>query len=158
MTSIGQRIAYYRKKAGLTQEELAEKCSVTPQAVSKWENDISAPDISLFPVLAELFNITCDELLGVQRETPQVVPEELVDLSKTILKIRVVSSDGDRVKLNLPVQIAEAFLKSSNMNVGGDTLKNIDFGQIMAMVKSGAIGKLIEINSSDGDIVEISVE
>ena len=158
MTSIGQRIAYYRKKAGLTQEELAEKCSVTPQAVSKWENDISAPDISLFPVLAELFNVTCDELLGVQRETPQVVPEELVDLSKTILRIKVISSDGDLVKLNLPIQIAEAFLKNSNMNVGGDALKNIDFGQIMAMVKSGAMGKLVEINSSDGDIVEIFVE
>ena len=72
MTTIGQRIAYYRKKANLTQEELAEKCSVTPQAVSKWENDISAPDISLFPVLAKLFNVTCDELMGVERETPQV--------------------------------------------------------------------------------------
>lgn len=43
MNILGQRIAYYRKKAGLTREELAEKCSVTPQAVSKWENDISAP-------------------------------------------------------------------------------------------------------------------
>lgn len=42
MNTFGQRIAYYRKKAGLTQEELAEKCSVTPQAVSKWDNDISA--------------------------------------------------------------------------------------------------------------------
>lgn len=43
MNTLGQRIAYYRKKAGLTREELAEKCSVTPQAISKWENDISAP-------------------------------------------------------------------------------------------------------------------
>ena len=43
MNILGQRIAYYRKKAGLTREELAEKYSVTPQAVSKWENDISAP-------------------------------------------------------------------------------------------------------------------
>ena len=43
MNILGQRIAYYRKKAGLTREELAEKCSVPPQAVSKWENDISAP-------------------------------------------------------------------------------------------------------------------
>lgn len=158
MTSIGQRIAYYRKRANLTQEELAEKCSVTPQAVSKWENDISAPDISLLPVLAGLFNVSCDELLGVQRETPQVVPEELVDISKTILRIKVISSDGDVVKLNLPIQIAEIFLKSSNINVGGDVLKNIDFGQIMAMVKGGAMGKLVEIKSSDGDIVEISVE
>ena len=158
MTSIGQRIAYYRKRANLTQEELAEKCSVTPQAVSKWENDISAPDISLLPVLAGLFNVSCDELLGVQRETPQVVPEELVDISKTILRIKVISSDGDVVKLNLPIQIAETFLKSSNINVGGDVLKNIDFGQIMAMVKGGAMGKLVEIKSSDGDVVEISVE
>ena len=51
MNTLGQRIAYYRKRAGLTQEELAEKCSVTPQAVSKWENDISSPDISLLPTL-----------------------------------------------------------------------------------------------------------
>lgn len=158
MTTIGQRIAYYRKKANLTQEELAEKCSVTPQAVSKWENDISAPDISLFPVLAQLFNVTCDELLGVQRDTPKVVPEELVDLSKVLLKLKVISSDGDIVKLNLPLQLAEVFLKNSNMNVGGDALKNIDFVQIVNLVKSGAVGKLLEINSSDGDIVEICVE
>lgn len=158
MTTIGQKIAYYRKKANLTQEELAEKCSVTPQAVSKWENDISAPDITLFPVLAKLFNVTCDELLGVEHETPKAVPEELVDLSKTILRIKVISSDGDLVKLNLPIQIAEAFLKSSNMNVGGDTLKNIDFGQIVNMVKMGAVGKLVDITSADGDVVEIYVE
>lgn len=158
MTTIGQRIAYYRKKANLTQEELAEKCSVTPQAVSKWENDISAPDISLFPVLAQLFNVTCDELLGVQRDTPKVVPEELVDLSKVLLKLKVISSDGDIVKLNLPLQLAEVFLKNSNMNVGGDALKNIDFVQIVNLVKSGAVGKLLEINSSNGDMVEICVE
>ncbi len=158
MTTIGQRIAYYRKKANLTQEELAEKCSVTPQAVSKWENDISAPDISLFPVLSGLFNVSCDELLGVQKEMPKAVPEELVDLSKTILRVKVVSSDGDVVKLNLPLQIAEVFLKSSNINVGGDVLKNIDFEQIVSMVKMGAVGKLVDIASSDGDVVEIYVE
>ena len=158
MTTIGQRIAYYRKKANLTQEELAEKCSVTPQAVSKWENDISAQDISLFPVLAQLFNTTCDELLGVEHETQKAVPEELVDLSKTILRVKIISSDGDLVKLNLPVQIAEAFLKSSNMNVGGDALKNIDFDQLIRLVKSGAVGKLVEITSADGDVVEIYVE
>lgn len=158
MTTIGQRIAYYRKKANLTQEELAEKCSVTPQAVSKWENDISAPDISLFPVLSKLFNVTCDELLGVQSDTPKVVPEELVDLSKMLLKLKIISTDGDVVKLNLPLQLAEIFLKTSNMNIGGDALKNIDFAQIVNLVKSGAVGKLLEINSSDGDVVEISVE
>lgn len=158
MTTIGQRIAYYRKRANLTQEELAEKCSVTPQAVSKWENDISAPDISLFPVLAKLFNVTCDELLGVQTETPKVVPKELVDTSKLLLKIRVLSSDGDKVSLNLPLAMAEPFMKSSNFNIGGDALKNIDFSQLIAMANMGTVGKLMEFSSSDGDIVEIWVE
>ena len=158
MTTIGQRIAYYRKRANLTQEELAEKCSVTPQAVSKWENDISAPDISLFPVLAGLFNVTCDELLGVEKETPKVVPEELVDTGKMLLKLKVFSSDGDIVKMNLPLAMAEPFLNSSNINVGNDALKNIDFSQIIAMAKAGTVGKLLEVNSADGDIVEIWVE
>lgn len=157
MNTIGQRIAYYRKKANLTQEELAEKCSVTPQAVSKWENDISAPDISLFPVLAKLFNTTCDELLGAETETPKVVPEELVDLSKVLLKIRVISADGDNVKLNLPISIAEQFLSKANIG-GNEALKSIDFVQIMQLVMSGATGKLVEITSSDGDTVTISVE
>lgn len=44
-TTIGQTIALHRKKVGLTQEELAEKCCVTAQAVSKWENDLSYPDL-----------------------------------------------------------------------------------------------------------------
>lgn len=157
MTTIGQRIAYYRKKANQTQEELAEKCSVTPQAVSKWENDISAPDISLFPVLAKLFNVTCDELLGVQTETPKVVPEEMVDLSKVLLKLKIISHDGDIVNLNLPVQVAEPFIKNAKIS-GSDILQSIDFAQIIGLVKSGAVGKLLEINSADGDIVEICVE
>ena len=157
MTTLGQRIAYYRKRAKLTQEELAERCSVTPQAVSKWENDISAPDISLFPVLAKLFNVTCDELLGVQTETPKVVPEEMVDLSKVLLKLKIISHDGDIVNLNLPVQVAEPFIKNAKIS-GSDILQSIDFAQIIGLVKSGAVGKLLEINSADGDIVEICVE
>ena len=75
MNTLGQRISYYRKKLSLTQEELAEKCSVTPQAVSKWENDVSAPDISLIPVLAELFGISCDELLGARPVAPKSFPK-----------------------------------------------------------------------------------
>ena len=45
--SFGQRFQRLRKNAGLTQEEVATKLNITPQAVSKWENDASAPDISL---------------------------------------------------------------------------------------------------------------
>lgn len=157
MTSLGSKIAFYRKKLSLTQEELAEKCSVTPQAVSKWENDISAPDIALIPVLAQLFGISCDELLGVETEQVRAVPQQLVDLNKVLLKIKVDSAEWDKVNLNLPIMLAEPFLKNVNVS-GKDALRGIDFAQLIELVKSGAVGKIMEVNSADGDVVEIWVE
>ena len=62
--TLGKRIAQHRKRLGLTQEQLAEKLGVTAQAVSKWENDISCPDITTLPRLATLFGISTDTLLG----------------------------------------------------------------------------------------------
>lgn len=61
---IGLKIAYYRKLNGLTQEELSKKIGVSCQAVSKWEQQISCPDIMLLPELASVFGITIDELFG----------------------------------------------------------------------------------------------
>ena len=64
METFGQRFQNLRKQKKFTQEEIAEKVNVSPQAVSKWENDISLPDISILSELADIFNITVDELLG----------------------------------------------------------------------------------------------
>lgn len=81
-TTIGKRIIALRKSRGLTQEQLAEKVGVSAQAVSKWENDVSCPDISLLPKLAEVFQVTTDSLLGVPEKTeiveqpPQAKQEE----------------------------------------------------------------------------------
>lgn len=63
-TTIGERIKFHRKRLGMTQEQLAEHIGVSAQAVSKWENNLSCPDISILPELAALFGITVDELLG----------------------------------------------------------------------------------------------
>ena len=76
--SLGKRIMFCRKKQGLTQDKLAEMLGVTAQAVSKWENDLSCPDIGMLPKLAEIFGITTDELLGYKTEPvhdAQVVEE-----------------------------------------------------------------------------------
>ena len=62
--SLGKRISQYRKSKGLTQDKLAEQLGVTAQAVSKWENDQSCPDITMLPKLAEIFGISTDTLLG----------------------------------------------------------------------------------------------
>lgn len=71
--TLGKRIAMLRKEKGLTQEQLAEKVGVSAQAVSKWENDVSCPDITLLPLLADLLGVTVDELLGVKPIEPHVI-------------------------------------------------------------------------------------
>lgn len=72
--SIGSFLAALRKANGLTQKQLAEKLNVSDKAVSRWERDECAPDLSLIPVIAEIFGITSDELLRGQRAAPDAVP------------------------------------------------------------------------------------
>lgn len=75
--TLGQRIVQNRKRKNLTQDQLAEQLGVTPQAVSKWENNQSCPDIATLPKLANIFGITVDELLGTQQ--PPVREAEVVE-------------------------------------------------------------------------------
>lgn len=68
--TIGSFIAALRKASGMTQRELAEQLNVSDKTVSRWERDEGAPDLSLIPVIAELFGVTCDELLRGERRSP----------------------------------------------------------------------------------------
>lgn len=70
--SLGNRIAYYRRLNAMTQEELSLKLNVSSQAVSKWEQQLSSPDIMLLPVIAEVFDISIDELFGRKINTEPV--------------------------------------------------------------------------------------
>ena len=77
--TLGKRIVAHRKRLGLTQDRLAELVGVTAQAVSKWENDQSCPDITMLPKLAEVFGVSTDELLGIGKQEvhiAEVVTEE----------------------------------------------------------------------------------
>lgn len=73
--TIGTFIAALRKAKGLTQRELAETLNVSDKAVSRWERDESAPDLSLIPVIADVFGITSDELLRGQRNHASADPD-----------------------------------------------------------------------------------
>lgn len=79
--TLGKRIIAHRKRLGLTQDALADQLGVTAQAVSKWENDLSCPDIGMLPKLASIFGTTTDELLGIERkeEGEEVKTGEVVD-------------------------------------------------------------------------------
>ena len=80
METLGKRISSNRKRLGITQDRLAEQLGVTAQAVSKWENDQSCPDIAMLPKLAEIFGITVDALLGLSAAETEIVHEaEIVD-------------------------------------------------------------------------------
>lgn len=72
--TIGTFIAALRKANGLTQKQLADMLNVSDKAVSRWERDECAPDLSLIPVLAEIFNVTADEILRGQRANPDQEP------------------------------------------------------------------------------------
>lgn len=69
---MNELIGCYRKKLGLTQETLAQKLGVTNQAVSKWESGQNYPDVQLLPLLADVFEISLDQLFG--RPAPEETP------------------------------------------------------------------------------------
>lgn len=65
--SLGQMISSLRKEKGMTQNDLAEKMNVTDKAVSKWERDLSYPDINSIPRLAETLDVSVEELLNAKK-------------------------------------------------------------------------------------------
>ena len=160
--SFGQRFARLRKSKGYTQEQIAERVNISYQAVSKWENDISSPDISILGELANILDVTIDELLGrVDPHKVELVEEaQRKELKNMLLKIIVDSRDGDKVNIKLPMLIIKTFLDSGmpiSIN-GNKSLENVDFKQIFDLVEQGVIGELVNIESKNGDIVKIIVE
>lgn len=159
--TFGQRFQRLRKNAGLTQEDVASKLNITPQAVSKWENDISAPDISILVEISDILGVTLNELLNKAAETALVTEPERKNINDMFFRIKVNSKDGDKVRVNIPLALAKAFIDSgADMPKiqDKDVLSGIDFKQIFDLVEKGVIGKLIEVESAGGDFVEIWVE
>ena len=120
---LGKKIKQLRFKAGLTQEQLAEKLGIGPQSVSKWENAVAMPDISTLPLLAEIFGVTIDDLfdltveqrlnriensLDIESELSQDVFREYEDFLKS-RRLPLWTPDDERFQ---PLQ---AFTKSHNL-------------------------------------------
>ncbi len=81
--TLGRMISFLRKEKGMTQLELAEKMCVTDKAVFKWERDISFPDINSILKLAEIFDVSVDDLMKAKTENKENVNQkkgnEIVD-------------------------------------------------------------------------------
>ena len=161
--TIGSRIAKYRKAKGMTQEALASEMGVSAQAVSKWETDSSCPDISALPQLCKILGITTDELLTGKSDEVKLVPaEQRKSLDELTLRIKVDSVAGDKVRVNLPMSLVKAGFEMgidlSGSVHGMDALKNVDLSKVLELAERGLIGKLVEVESAEGDTVEIVVE
>ena len=119
---LGTKIKQLRLRAGQTQEQLAEKLGVGAQAVSKWENAVAMPDITLLPPLAETFGVTIDDLFDLtaeQRmnrienrlEIGDDLPQELFREYEDFLKARLASGEHRKRAASLA-----AFLYWHRMN------------------------------------------
>ncbi len=166
--TFGQRFSRIRKARGFTQDDVANKVNVSSQAVSKWENDINMPDVGILLTLGDMLGVTTDELLGKEMPVPAKFEPETVkkDFSKLMLRILVDSTDGDKVRVNLPLQIVKIALDagaSPAFSVNGDSkmaqaIGSIDWKQVYGLVEQGLLGEIVTVDSADGDHVRIVVE
>ena len=160
--TIGGRISALRKRDGLTQEELAAQMGVSPQAVSKWENDMSVHDLSVLTALSDYFHLSLDELIRGQRTDVQYVPPEARKSAEELfLRVRVHTGEGDKINVNLPlalVRIAAQLNLDLPQFRGSEWLCQLDLNALLSLIEGGALGKLVEVESSNGDLVEVVVE
>ncbi len=161
--TLGSRIAELRKKIPLTQEELAERLGVTAQAVSKWENDASCPDIMLLPQIAKILGTSIDELMGVKsRENAQKEEQETVavDTGKLKLRINITDNRGKPLKMSVPVafvlRAAKLGIKISAVT-GNEALNGVPFDKISELVKNGVTGEVFDMTTDDGTHINIEI-
>ena len=99
MKSIGETIATLRKEKGMTQSQLAEKMNVTDKAVSKWERDLSCPDINTISKLADVLGVSVEELLKAKKS--EYTGSKIKDLFNLILKAVAVAMGVAVIVLNI---------------------------------------------------------
>ena len=154
---LNDTICFYRKKQGLTQEELAQRLGVTNQSVSKWESAQCCPDISLIPKLADIFDISIDELFGKEPSVNDVCAQFPLRDDDTF---RVVVARGKKVMSvdDIDKTIDITFPKNCNETTR-QYFKVEVFGNIScdASINGDVVSHgEIECNEINGDIKESS--
>ena len=170
--TLGRRIARLRLAKTATQERLAKELNVSPQAVSKWENDINYPDISLLPDLARFLGVSVDELLsGASASTQESASVQESAAEKSAAEVVAVAADE-------PAEIIEEPVEQDNQGIATQS-SGFSFGKLFgkSMIKvekndeadgskkkgvrlgngSAKHGLHVYIVSDDGDVVDMCV-
>ncbi len=108
--NIGEIISSLRKEKGMTQNELAEKMNVTDKAVSKWERNLSCPDVNSIPKLAEILGTTVEELLNAQPKKENNKINEIIDMALIGVGLAmgiciIVTSTLKQIELNIAISM-----------------------------------------------------
>ena len=170
--TLGRRIARLRLAKTATQERLAKELNVSPQAVSKWENDINYPDISLLPDLARFLGVSVDKLLsGASASTQESASVQESAAEKSAAEVVAVAADE-------PAEIIEEPVEQDNQGIATQS-SGFSFGKLFgkSMVKvekndeadgskkkgvrlgngSAKHGLHVYVVSDDGDVVDMCV-
>ena len=170
--TLGRRIARLRLTKTATQERLAKELNVSPQAVSKWENDINYPDISLLPDLARFLGVSVDELLsGASASAQESVAAQESATEKSAAEVVAVAADE-------PAEIVEEPVEQGNQGIATQS-SGFSFGKLFgkSMIKvekndeadgskkkgvrlgngSAKHGLHVYVVSDDGDVVDMCV-
>ena len=171
--TLGRRIARLRLARTATQERLAKELNVSPQAVSKWENDINYPDISLLPDLARFLGVSVDELLSGASASAQesFAVQESAAARERATKVVSVAADE-------PAEIVEESTEQDNQGIATQS-SGFSFGKLFgkSMIKvekndeadgskkkgvrlgngSAKHGLHVYVVSDDGDVVDMCV-
>lgn len=151
MSTIGDNIAYYRKQKKLTQEELAEMLSVTSQAVSKWECDISYPDITVMQLLAKTLGVTVNELIEGERKIPEVKEAAAEKIDRRIILIEVDTQEA-KVTTRFPVSVVKKAIENDTLKklVGEEAYEQVS--SIEGMIDSGMTGPLVDVDHAEAHV------
>ena len=162
MKTIGENITALRKENHLTQEQLAEKMNVTSQAVSKWENGLSFPDVETVARLSELFGCTTDKIITGKSPVCVSPADPPGSLSNRVVHFHFVEYDDDPedneyTDIRIP---AEVFIKMQDQgwldSLFGRKIQENRIGKffdpsepVIQLLKEGVVGSVIDIKNDD---------
>ena len=176
--TLGRRIARLRLAKTATQERLAKELNVSPQAVSKWENDINYPDISLLPDLARFLGVSVDELLsGASASAQETAAQENAAVRENF-SAQESAAEVVSVAADEPAEIVEESAEQENQGIAVQS-SGFSFGKLFgkSLVKvekndeaddskkkgvrlgngSAKHGLHVYVVSDDGDVVDMCV-
>lgn len=158
--NIGKNIAALRKEKNMTQEDLAGALGVSAQAVSKWENENSCPDISLLTKIADLFGVTVDDLLRneaaqIHSKTAAVVPSGIKPRANRKLNITVEQPNGKKTSVNIPFGLVDLGMKIGSAFGLGEEVA----GRVSAVLQSAEFTEkeIITVDGENGEHITIRV-